>query len=44
MKTKAEEIVLAVMAELEGRKGVFDGIDEDIMDEIKEALVKTVNL
>jgi hypothetical protein len=35
-------IVDAIMDELDGRS-VFNGIDEDIMDEIREALIKIVD-
>lgn len=37
-----EQIVIAVMDELSGRKGIFSDIDEDVMQEITETLLGKV--
>jgi len=39
----AEDVVSAVMADLEDRAGVLDGIDEDIVEEIASELTEAVN-
>ncbi|MFY0656273.1 MAG: hypothetical protein JXR12_05930 [Neptunomonas phycophila] len=42
MSVRAATIVERIMNDLSGRSGVFDGIDEDIMEEIREELTEIV--
>lgn len=40
--TLAERCVIAVMDELDSRKGIFSDIDEDVMQEIHEACLSKI--
>lgn len=40
--TLAERIVDAVLADLAGRQGILDGIEEDIVQEMRAGLVVVV--
>jgi hypothetical protein len=38
----ARKIVLLVMSDMEGRCGILDGVDDDVMEEMRAELVELV--